>query len=239
MELVLLGVLAALNLGALILFVRAVHHVPPDRVLIVTTPREVRVVRRAALIFPGLRSETLDLSDKRITIDRRGSRGAHTRDDLRVDVTAEFTVRPRSDDAAILALVTRLGCDRASSAEALASLYTARFETTLRTQIRQLDFAALMHDRSTLISRVHDALRSEDLGGLEPVAVAVPHLTQTPLELLDRDHILDAVAIATITEQTLRAREHLAARERDVRLAELAARMHTDALRDELAATPP
>ena len=85
---------------------RCYHRVPANGVLVVTSQQGVRVMRRGGVVVPVIqRAELLDLRPKTIDIRRVGREGIVCRDNIRVDVTATFTLVIGLDP--LLAVATR------------------------------------------------------------------------------------------------------------------------------------
>src|SRR6267154_2411990 len=67
------------------------------------------------------------LSVKTIDIDRRGKEGLICNDNIRADINVTFFVRVNKTRDDVLKVAQSLGCQRASDANALEELFTAKF----------------------------------------------------------------------------------------------------------------
>jgi len=71
------------------------------------------------VVFPVIhRSEVMDISVKRVEIDRNAKNGLICMDNLRADIKVAFFVRVNQTPEDVLRVAQAIGCDRASSQEA-------------------------------------------------------------------------------------------------------------------------
>jgi uncharacterized membrane protein YqiK len=157
------------------------------------------------LVFPIIHKlEYLDISVKRVEINRHGTNGLICKDNLRADIKVTFYVRvdTKVDDHPRHVAQT-LGCQRASDETILAQLFEPKFSDALKTAGRDFNFEDLLNKRMDFRASIMRHVGT-DLNGYVLDDAAIDHLEQTPVELLDPDNILDSEGIKTITDRTAR-----------------------------------
>jgi uncharacterized membrane protein YqiK len=208
MVIVMVAVGALTLIGTVALMARGWRRVEPGTALVLmqTGVREAKVViDGGAMVIPYLtKAEVIDLSVKRIVLDRRGKEGLVCRDCIRADVGATFLVRINQTAEDILKVSRTVGCARAADQTALEELFTAKFAEGLKTVARQLDFEELTRERDRFKDQVI-AVIGKDLNGYVLDDVAIDHLEQTPIEFLDPGNVLDAQGIKKIKTLTERS----------------------------------
>lgn len=147
------------------------------------------------------RADLMDISLKRIEIDRTGKNGLICKDNLRADIKVAFFVRVNNAAEDVLRVAESIGCDRASSEDEIRALFDAKFSEALKTVGKRFDFIALYEDRDTFRDEILKVIGT-DLNGFVLDDAAIDYLEQTPLSMLDPDNILDAEGIKKITELT-------------------------------------
>jgi flotillin len=154
------------------------------------------------LVFPVFhRLETMDISLKRIEIDRTARNGLICRDNMRADIKVAFFVRVNHAFEDCLRVAQAVGCERASSQDAIRELFDAKFSEALKTVGKRFDFIQLYEDRDKFRDEILKVIGT-DLNGFVLDDAAIDYLEQTPIESLDPDNILDAEGIKKITELT-------------------------------------
>lgn len=147
------------------------------------------------------KAEFMDISVKRIEIFRHGREGLICKDNLRADIKVAFFVRVNKTPDDVLRVAQALGCQRASSHQALEELFDAKFSEALKTVGRQFNFVDLYNSRDTFKEEILKIIGT-DLNGYVLEDAAIDFLEQTALELLNPNNILDAEGIKKITELT-------------------------------------
>ncbi|MEO8354047.1 MAG: flotillin family protein, partial [Chthoniobacteraceae bacterium] len=154
------------------------------------------------VVFPIIhKSEYMDISVKRVEIDRAGKNGLICMDNMRADIKVAFFVRVNQTKEAVLKVAQSIGCARASSITAIIELFDAKFSEGLKTVGRQFQFVDLYNSREKLKEGILSNIGT-DLNGFILEDVAIDFLEQTPLSLLNPDNILDSEGIKKITELT-------------------------------------
>ena len=161
-----------------------------------------KVYFNGGVVYPIMhRIDLMDISLKRIEIDRTGKNGLICKDNLRADIKVAFFVRVNNASEDVLRVAESIGCDRASSEEEIRALFDAKFSEALKTVGKRFEFIALYEDRDTFRDEILKVIGT-DLNGFVLDDAAIDYLEQTPLAMLDPDNILDAEGIKKITELT-------------------------------------
>lgn len=154
------------------------------------------------VVFPIVhKPEYMDISVKRVEIDRQGKNGLICMDNLRADIKVAFFVRVNQTPEDVLRVAQAIGCERASSQAAMVELFDAKFSEALKTVGRQFQFVDLYNSRDKLKEGILKTIGT-DLNGFVLEDVAIDYLEQTDVSLLNPDNILDAEGIKKITELT-------------------------------------
>lgn len=154
------------------------------------------------VVFPVIhRVETMDISVKRVEIDRQGKNGLICMDNMRADIKVAFFVRVNKTPEDVLKVAQAIGCLRASSQDSIVELFDAKFSEGLKTVGRQFQFVELYNSREKLKEGILK-LVGTDLNGFVLDDVAIDYLEQTPITLLNPDNILDSEGIKKITDLT-------------------------------------
>ncbi|MBI2372776.1 MAG: hypothetical protein HYV07_02125 [Deltaproteobacteria bacterium] len=164
---------------------------------------EPEVTFTGGLVYPVIhRAEVMDISVKTITIDRRGKDGLICSDNIRADITVTFFVRVNKTREDVLKVAQMVGCTRASDQKTVEDLFLAKFAEALKTVGKQLEFESLYKERDHFKDKMLEII-GKDLNGYVLDDAAIDYLEQTPIEMLDKDNILDARGIRKITELTV------------------------------------
>ena len=147
------------------------------------------------------RSDMMDISLKRIEVDRTGRNGLICKDNMRADIKVAFFVRVNNAADDVLRVAESVGCERASSEPEIRALFDAKFSEALKTVGKRFDFTSLYEDRDTFRDEILKVIGT-DLNGFVLDDAAIDFLEQTPIEMLDPDNILDAEGIKKITHLT-------------------------------------
>ena len=188
----------------------------------------------------------MDISVKKLEIERKGQDGLICEDNIRADIAVAFYIKvnfPKVDyggidpaspegqamhEAAmkkkdryddVRKVAQTVGCDRASDVEKLRELFEAKFSEALKTAGKLMEFQKLYTDRIQFREAIKNVI-GHDLNGYALEDVAIDYLEQTPIETLDKDNVLDAEGIKKITDITSEQQEatNLRVQERDVKI---------------------
>ena len=194
--------IALVFVGALVLIVMFYRKVEKGTALVVTGLPKTKVIFNGGTVIPLFnRAELMDISVKRIELDRTGKNGLICKDNIRADIKVAFFVRVNNIEDDVLRVAESIGCDRASSEAEIRALFDAKFSEALKTVGKRFDFTELYEERDTFRDEMLKVIGT-DLNGFVLDDAAIDYLEQTPLDSLDPDNILDAEGIKKITELT-------------------------------------
>ncbi|NQZ57488.1 MAG: flotillin family protein, partial [Lentisphaeraceae bacterium] len=206
------GTLGAHFFAVLFGAVRCYKKVPQGKALIKTGLGGAKVVfDKGLVILPIIhRTEIMDISVKRIEIERKGSTGLNCKDNMRADIKVVFFVRVNKTAQDVLSVAQMIGTNRASDQEALVELFDAKFSEALKTVGKNFDFEELYTQRQKFKDQIIEVIGT-DLNGYSLEDAAIDDLEQTPKNLLNPDNVLDVMGLEKIA---------LITRERKVRINE-------------------
>jgi uncharacterized membrane protein YqiK len=147
------------------------------------------------------RVEIMDISVKKIQIERLGNEGLICKDNMRADIKVAFFVRVNNEIEYIKKVAQTIGCARASDIKTLEDLFEAKFSEALKTVGKKFQFIELYESRREFRDEIVDIIGT-DLNGYTLEDCAIDYLEQTPVSFLKPDNILDAEGIKKITELT-------------------------------------
>lgn len=212
---VVISILVLLCIGFFITLIKCYRKVLQGQALIRNGMGGTKVSFSGMFVVPILhRCEYMDISVKRIEIDRRERQGLNCKDNIRADIVVAFFVRVNNTVEDVIQVAQSLGCKRASDREALIELFDAKFSEALKTVGKQLDFSELYTNRVRFREEILQIIGT-DLSGYILEDAAIDYLEQTNKELLNPDNILDAEGIKKITVLTAEQYELSNARERE------------------------
>jgi len=195
-------IFVGLLVAVIITFINCFRKVEKGTALIRTGLGETKVTFTGMMVYPIIhRAELMDISLKRIEIDRTGKNGLICKDNMRADIKVAFFVRVNNIREEVVRVAESVGCDRASSTEEIRVLFDAKFSEALKTVGKKFDFIHLYEERDTFRDEILKCIGT-DLNGFVLDDAAIDYLEQTPIEALDPDNILDAEGIKKIHELT-------------------------------------
>jgi uncharacterized membrane protein YqiK len=210
-----LSVIVIIGVGFLALLLKCYKKVAQGQALIRNGVGGTKVSFSGKFVIPILhRVEYMDISVKRIEIDRRTQQGLICKDNLRADIVVAFFVRVNNTVDDVIKVAQSLGCERASNRQALVELFDAKFSEALKTVGKQFDFVELYTDRLRFREQILEVIGT-DLSGYVLEDAAIDYLEQTDKKLLNADNILDAEGIKKITVLTAEQFELANDRERE------------------------
>ncbi len=195
-------IIAVVLLGVAFMISKWYRKVEQGRALVRNGIGGTRVYFSGAIVLPVIhQAEIMDISVKRVEIDRQGKNGLICMDNMRADIKVAFFVRVNQTVQDVLKVAQSIGCGRASSQEAIVELFDAKFSESLKTVGRQFNFVDLYNSREKLKEGIIQIIGT-DLNGFVLEDVAIDYLEQTSLQMLNPDNILDSEGIKKITELT-------------------------------------
>lgn len=193
---------AIVFIGLLVWIISMYKKVIQGKVLVRTGAGGTKVYFSAGMVIPVLhKQEIMDISVKKLEIERLGNDGLICKDNMRADIKVAFFVRVNKSKADIINVAQTIGCERASAKETLDNLFEAKFSEALKTVGKKFDFIELYETRSEFRDEIINVIGT-DLNGYVLDDCAIDYLEQTPVEYLKPDNILDAEGIKKITELT-------------------------------------
>ncbi|AZZ96449.1 SPFH domain-containing protein [Pseudoalteromonas sp. R3] len=166
------------------------------------TKNEPDVTTTGGIVYPVIhKMEVMDISTKRMVLERRDSSGLICKDNIRADIAITFYIRVNENKEDILRVAKQVGCARASEPETLQELFEAKFSEALKTVGKQMNFEELFTHRNEFRDSIKEVI-GQDLSGYTLEDVAIDYLEQTSIHKLDASNILDAEGIRRITEKT-------------------------------------
>jgi len=145
--------------------------------------------------------EIMDISVKKIEIERLENDGLICKDNMRADIKVAFFVRVNKSKEAIIEVAQTIGCERASHISTLNELFEAKFSEALKTVGKKFEFIELYESRAEFRDEIITEI-GRDLNGYTLEDCAIDYLEQTAVSFLKADNILDAEGIKKITELT-------------------------------------
>ncbi|WP_299109272.1 flotillin family protein [uncultured Tenacibaculum sp.] len=145
--------------------------------------------------------EVMDISVKKIEIERLGDDGLICKDNMRADIKVAFFLRVNKSKDDIIEVAQTIGCERASNISTLEELFGAKFSEALKTVGKKFDFVDLYEARMEFRDEIMELIR-KDLNGYVLDDCAIDYLEQTDVQHLKADNILDSEGIKKITELT-------------------------------------
>lgn len=147
--------------------------------------------------------EIMDISVKKLQIDRMEFDGLICKDNIRADIKVAFFVRVNKSVDDVLNVAQTIGTERASDVETLRNLFEAKFSEALKTVGKKFDFIELYEARREFRDEILNVIGT-DLNGYILDDCAIDYLEQTEVKFLSPQNILDAQGIKKITELTAR-----------------------------------
>lgn len=198
-----LGLLAFAALSYVLIIALFYKKVPQGEALVRTGFKGTKVATDKGLyVVPVFHKvEIMDISVKKIQIERIGENGLLCKDNMRADIKVAFFVRVNNEVEFIKKVAQTVGCERASDISTLEELFEAKFSEALKTVGKKFQFVELYEARREFRDEIVDIIGT-DLNGYTLEDCAIDYLEQTSVQFLKPDNILDAEGIKKITELT-------------------------------------
>ena len=145
--------------------------------------------------------EIMDISLKKVQIERLTHDGLICKDNIRADIKVAFFVRVNKSVNDVINVAQTIGCERASTIETLKEIFEAKFSEALKTVGKKFDFIELYEARREFRDEIMNIIGT-DLNGYVLDDCAIDYLEQTDLQYLSPDNILDSEGIKKITDLT-------------------------------------
>lgn len=145
--------------------------------------------------------EIMDISLKKVQIERMQHDGLICKDNIRADIKVAFFVRVNKSINDVINVAQSIGCERASDISTLKDIFEAKFSEALKTVGKKFDFIELYEARREFRDEIINIIGT-DLNGYVLDDCAIDYLEQTELQFLSPDNILDSEGIRKITDLT-------------------------------------
>lgn len=200
-----IGTLVFIFLMIIIFVTRFLKIVEPGKALIVTGPfmkKGPKVSFTGGIVLPVInKCEVMDISTKVMSVTREGTDGLICKDNIRADITVQFYIRINKNEQDVQQVATSIGVKRASIPETLNELFQAKFSEALKTVGKQMNYEELFKERTIFKEEIIKTI-GRDLNGYKLEDTAIDYLSQTPVEHMDPNDIMDSDGIKKITELT-------------------------------------
>lgn len=206
-----LGGVSLLFIGGIVFFVFIVlfafatfyKKIPQGKAIVRTGVGGGKVAfNKGMYVIPILhKMEIMDISVKKLQIDRMEHDGLICKDNIRADIKVAFFVRVNKNVDDVLNVAQIIGTDRASDVDTLRNLFEAKFSEALKTVGKKFDFIELYEARREFRTEILNIIGT-DLNGYILDDCAIDYLEQTEITFLSPQNILDSQGIKKITELT-------------------------------------
>jgi flotillin len=168
----------------------------------------VKVVQDGGTLVIPVVHQTIPVSMEtmRLNVERRGTHALITKDNLRVDLSAEFYIKVQANAEDILQAARSLG-GRNVQPDAVSELVQEKLVSALRTVAATKDLVELHSKRDEFASAVQQIV-THDLAsnGLTLESVTISSLDQTDPSQLQERNVFDAQGLRKIAEITMKAK---------------------------------
>ncbi len=202
-SLLLIGGIVFLIFIILFAFANFYKKIPQGKAIVRTGVGGGKVAfNRGMYVIPILHQmEIMDISVKKLQIDRLEQDGLICKDNIRADIKVAFFVRVNKNADDVLNVAQIIGTERASDIETLCNLFEAKFSEALKTVGKKFDFIELYEARREFRTEILNIIGT-DLNGYILDDCAIDFLEQTEMKFLSPQNILDSQGIKKITELT-------------------------------------
>lgn len=161
------------------------------------------LIDSGSLVFPVVHKIVpVSLQTMKLEVERKGPDALITRDNLRVDVKAEFYIKVRALREDVLNAARSLG-EKSVDAHSVSTLVFEKLVSALRSVAATKDLVEIHAQRDAFASAVHNLVMADlQQNGLTLESVTISRLDQTSQEMLSDTNIFDAQGKKKITEIT-------------------------------------
>ncbi|MEM1289209.1 MAG: flotillin domain-containing protein [Pseudomonadota bacterium] len=159
------------------------------------------IVAGGAIALPYFHEVSeVNMRTLRLEVKRIGDESLITKDRLRIDIGASFSVAVEATEDAIAKAAQTLG-DRTFNADKVREIVEGKLIDALRAVAAQMTMDEVHEGRSTFVKEVRDLI-SDDLAenGLRLQSVSLTSLDQTPFHSLDENNAFNAVGMRKLAE---------------------------------------
>ncbi|MCX7783248.1 MAG: SPFH domain-containing protein, partial [Meiothermus sp.] len=161
------------------------------------------LIDRGGFFFPILqRYVPVSLETMKLEVERKGPDALITKDNLRLDVKAEFYIKVEPKEDSVVNASRSLG-EKSVTPQAVSALVFEKLVSALRSVAATQDLVEIHSQRDQFAISVQQLVRSDlEPNGLTLESVTISSLDQTSQELLSDTNIFDAQGKRKITEIT-------------------------------------
>jgi len=198
-----------LVLGLMMYLVSTFFVKPSANLAFVTTGLGGRrvLIDRGSLYFPIVQKLVpVSLETMKLEVERHEHDALITKDNLRVDVKAEFYIKVQPDEDSVLGASRSLG-EKSVTPQAVSKLVFEKLVSALRSVAATKTLEEIHSQRDAFAGAVQELVRADlEQNGLTLESVTLSRLDQTDQNLLSDSNIFDAQGKRKITEITQAAR---------------------------------
>src|SRR3954468_17335018 len=204
----LIGSMILLAVAAIAVYTRLYRKASANMAFVKTGMGGADVIMDAGrVILPVLHQIIpVSLETMRLNVERRGPHALITKDNLRVDLSAEFYIKVQANEEDILQAARSLG-SRNVEADAVSELVQEKLVSALRTVAATKDLVELHAKRDEFAGAVQEIV-THDLAsnGLTLESVTISALDQTDPAQLQERNVFDAQGLRKIAQITQQSR---------------------------------
>jgi uncharacterized membrane protein YqiK len=223
------GAVTLISVAAVVMFTRLYRRASANLAFVRTGSGGAKVIKDSGKIVIPVMHQVIPVSleTMRLNVERRGTHALITKDNLRVDLSAEFYIKVQANDEDILQAARSLG-GRSVQPDAVSELVQEKLVSALRTVAATKDLHELHSKRDEFATSVQQIV-THDLAsnGLSLESVTISSLDQTDPSALQERNVFDAQGLRKIAEITQRARVERNEIERDAEQAIVARNVTT------------
>jgi uncharacterized membrane protein YqiK len=202
------GLAVVVVVGVLTMIAKLYRKASANMAFVRTGMGGVKVIRDGGtIVLPVIHHVTpVSLETMRLNVERRGPHALITRDNLRVDLSAEFYIKVEPNADHILQAARSLG-GRNIQADAVSELVQEKLVSALRTVAATKELVELHAKRDEFAAAVQEIIQ-HDLAsnGLTLESVTISSLDQTDPGQLQDKNVFDAQGLRKISEITSKAK---------------------------------
>jgi uncharacterized membrane protein YqiK len=203
-----IGLVLVIVSGVLTMIARLYRKASANVAFVRTGMGGVRVIRDGGTIVLPVVHQIIPVSleTMRLNVERRGPHAMITRDNLRVDLSAEFYIKVEANSDHILQAARSLGGKNVQPT-GVSELVQEKLVSALRTVAATKELVELHSKRDEFASAVQEIV-THDLAsnGLTLESVTISSLDQTDTSQLQEKNVFDAQGLRKIAEITQKAR---------------------------------
>lgn len=154
-------------------------------------------------VIPFLHNiELLDISYKKILIERMRHDGVICKDNIRADIKIAFYLKVNESAQDVINVAQTIGCERAGDVAVLKEFFEARFIEAVNIAGKKFEFLRLCDARREFRDEIMNIIGA-DLNGFVLEDCAIESVEQTQLQFLNPESVQDSEGIELIMTQVV------------------------------------